>query len=97
MDGEDVASAARGCPRRCDALCGGAHVDGVGTSGSAANGLEGVVAGDGERAVAALVQGDVGVGNIAASEGLGRGRGEADGAGAGDGEVCGGGGVPCST
>lgn len=58
MDGENVASSARGCPRRCDALGGGAHCNGVGTSGSAADGLERVVAGDGERTVAPLVQGD---------------------------------------
>lgn len=73
MDGEDVASSARGSPRCCNALGGGAHVDGVGSSGSAADGLEGVVATDGERAVAALVQGDVGIGKVSTSEGLGRG------------------------
>ena len=70
-----------------DALRRCAHVDGGGTRGLVGVGdvLERVVAADGERACATLVQGDVGVGYAAASEGLGRGRSEADGAGAGDG------------
>ena len=70
-----------------DALRRCAHVDGGGTRGLVGVGdvLERVVAADRQRACATLVQGDVGVGNTAASEGLGRGRGKADGAGAGDG------------
>lgn len=72
MDGEDVASRSSSSPRGGDALGGGAHVDGVGTGSSAADGLEGVVASDGERACPALVQGDAGIGHAAASEGLGR-------------------------
>ena len=72
-----------------DALRRCAHIDGGGTCGLVGVGdvLEGIVASDGQRACATLVQGDVGVGNPPASEGLGRGRGKADGTGAGDGEV----------
>lgn len=94
MDGEDVACRARSRPRCGDGLRCRAQADGVGAGSSTADGLEGVVAGDGERAVATLVQGDVGVGNATTSECLGRSRGKADGAGAGDGEVGGGGTSP---
>lgn len=72
-----------------DALCRCAHIDGGGTCGLVGVGdvLERVVASDGQRACATLVQGDAGIGHAAASECLGRSRGKADGAGSGDGEV----------
>ena len=88
LDGQQPSCFARSGPL-ADTLCRCAHIDGGGTCGLVGVGdvLERVVAGDGERAVAALVQGDAGIGHAAASECLGRSRGKADGAGAGDGEV----------
>ena len=91
MDGQQPSCFTRSGPL-ADTLCRCAHIDGGGTCGLVGVGdvLEGVVAADRQSACPALVQSDVGVGNPAASEGLGRGRGKADGAGAGDGEVGGG-------
>lgn len=63
-----------------------AHRDGCRARGLVGVGdvLERVVAGDRQRTRTALIERDVGVGDAAASEGLGRSRSEADRAGAGD-------------
>ena len=73
LDGQQARCFACSSPL-ADALRRCAHIDGGGTSGFVGVGdvLERVVAADGQRACATLVQGDVGIGKVSTSEGLGR-------------------------